>query len=134
MAFDNPLAQEIWSSKYRFTPPGGGGDATVGETWERVATALAANEAPELRPALRERFLQALEDYRFLPAGRILAGAGTERAVTLFNCFVMGKIPDDLGGIFEQVREAAVTLQQGGGVGMDFSPIRPAGAPVRGVG
>ncbi len=134
MAFDNPLAQEIWSSKYRFTPPGGGGDATVGETWERVTAALSANEAAELRPVLREQFLQALYDYRFLPAGRILAGAGTERAVTLFNCFVMGKIPDDLGGIFEQVREAAVTLQQGGGVGMDFSPIRPAGAPVRGVG
>jgi ribonucleoside-diphosphate reductase alpha chain len=134
MAFDNPLAQEIWSSKYRFTPPGGGGDATVDETWARVTAALSANEAAELRPALREQFFQALYDYRFLPAGRILAGAGTERAVTLFNCFVMGKIPDDLGGIFEQVREAAVTLQQGGGVGMDFSPIRPAGALVRGVG
>ena len=134
MPFDNPLAKDIWSKKYRFAPFGGGGDATVGETWERVASSLAANEAPELRPALREAFLQALDDYRFLPAGRILAGAGTGRAVTLFNCFVMGKVPDDLGGIFEQVREAAVTLQQGGGVGMDFSPIRPAGAAVRGVG
>ncbi|HYE42242.1 MAG TPA: adenosylcobalamin-dependent ribonucleoside-diphosphate reductase, partial [Caulobacteraceae bacterium] len=56
------------------------------------------------------------------------------RSVTLFNCFVMGTIPDQLDGIFQQVREAAVTMQQGGGVGMDFSTIRPSGAPVKGVG
>ncbi|HWT51986.1 MAG TPA: adenosylcobalamin-dependent ribonucleoside-diphosphate reductase, partial [Caulobacter sp.] len=79
-------------------------------------------------------FLEALSDFQFMPAGRIIAGAGTGRAVTLFNCFVMGTLPDDLPGIFEHLREAAVTLQQGGGVGMDFSTIRPAGAPVRGVG
>ncbi|HEY9218142.1 MAG TPA: adenosylcobalamin-dependent ribonucleoside-diphosphate reductase, partial [Phenylobacterium sp.] len=134
MAFDNPFAGEIWSSKYRFAPPDGGGDASVLETWTRVAAALAEAEPPEVREAVRARFLDALTDYRFLPAGRILAGAGTGRAVTLFNCFVMGAIPDDLAGIFQHVREAAVTMQQGGGVGMDFSSIRPKGAPVKGVG
>ena len=130
MAFDSPLAGEIWSSKYRFDPA----DTTVEDTWLRVATALAQAEAPTLRASMRERFADALRDYRFLPAGRILAGAGTARTVTLFNCFVMGAIPDDLGGIFAHVREAALTLQQGGGVGMDFSSIRPAGAAVKGVG
>jgi ribonucleoside-diphosphate reductase alpha chain len=83
---------------------------------------------------MRDRFLHALTDFRFIPAGRILAGAGAGRNVTLFNCFVMGAIPDDLPGIFDQVREAALTLQQGGGVGMDFSSIRPQGWPVLGVG
>ena len=134
MAFDNPFAREIWAAKYRFAPPGGGGDETVEQTWARVADAVAQAEPPELRDGFRAEALDALTDFRFLPAGRILAGAGTGRSVTLFNCFVMGEIPDDLGGIFDHVREAAVTLQQGGGVGMDFSSIRPSGALVRGVG
>lgn len=134
MAFDNPLAQEIWSSKYRFAPStGANADDSIEATWRRVAHALAQAEAPELRKATAERFRTAMEDYRFIPAGRILAGAGSGRAVTLFNCFVMGKIPDSLEAIFGQVREAAITMQQGGGVGMDFSSVRPSGAPVRGV-
>ncbi|HEY9567615.1 MAG TPA: adenosylcobalamin-dependent ribonucleoside-diphosphate reductase, partial [Thalassobaculum sp.] len=80
------------------------------------------------------RFFDAMEGYRFLPAGRILAGAGTGRTVTLFNCFVMGTIPDSMEGIFESLKEAALTMQQGGGIGYDFSTIRPRGAPVKGVG
>ena len=134
MAFDSPLAGEIWSSKYRFRPHDGAGDATVETTWDRVAAALAEAEPVKSRGRWRTRFREALEGYRFLPAGRILAGAGTGRAVTLFNCFVMGTVPDDLDGIFQHLREAAVTMQQGGGVGMDFSTVRPSGAPVRGVG
>jgi ribonucleoside-diphosphate reductase alpha chain len=97
-----------------------------------VAHAVAANEAEQARWG--QAFLNALTDFRFIPAGRILAGAGTRRNVTLFNCFVMGEIPDDLDGIFQHLREAALTMQQGGGVGMDFSSIRPEGAAVRGVG
>ncbi|PHY12741.1 ribonucleoside-diphosphate reductase, adenosylcobalamin-dependent [Caulobacter sp. B11] len=134
MAFDNPFAGEIWASKYRFAPPDGGGDANVVDTWSRVAHAVAQAEPPKLRKAFQAEVLEALTDFKFLPAGRILAGAGTARAVTLFNCFVMGVTPDDLGGIFEHVREAAITLQQGGGVGMDFSSIRPNGSRVEGVG
>ena len=134
MAFDNPLAAEIWRGKYSFRPSEGGGDESIGQTWTRVAAAVAEAEAPKARARWRERFEDALTDFQFLPAGRILAGAGTGRNVTLFNCFVMGTVPDDLGGIFEAVREAAVTMQQGGGVGMDFSTIRPSGAAVKGVG
>lgn len=133
MAFDNPLAGEIWASKYRFAASGGEGDDCVEATWRRIAVSLALAERPELRAATAETFYAALEDHRFLPAGRIIAGAGTGRSVTLFNCFVMGVVPDDLGGIFAHVREAALTMQQGGGVGMDFSSIRPAGAFVTGV-
>src|SRR6478609_4582416 len=75
-----------------------------------------------------------MADYAFLPAGRILAGAGTGRAVTLFNCFVMGRIEDDLGSIFDNVKEAARTMQQGGGIGHDFSTLRPKGARVASIG
>lgn len=134
MAFDSPLAGEIWNGKYRYKPVYGAGDASVEETWDRIAIALAQAEAPKDRGRWRARFRKALDGHRFLPAGRIIAGAGTDRNVTLFNCFVMGTVPDDLNGIFEHLREAAVTMQRGGGVGMDFSTVRPSGAPVQGVG
>ncbi len=134
MPFDAAISAEIWNAKYRYLNEGKGGDADVGATWARVAAAVSEAEPARNRRRWRERFEEALTDFKFLPAGRIIAGAGTGRAVTLFNCFVMGTIPDNLDGIFEHLREAALTMQQGGGVGMDFSTIRPSGAPVRGVG
>ena len=127
------ISRQIWEMKYRYTNPVTlSAEENIEATWRRVANALAA---PETDTALwRERFYGALSDFRFLPAGRILAGAGTGRDVTLFNCFVMGAIPDDMAGIFEGLKEAALTMQQGGGIGYDFSTLRPAGAPVHGVG
>jgi ribonucleoside-diphosphate reductase alpha chain len=126
------ISRQIWEDKYRFKAADGTPlDLTIEDTWRRVAQALAAVERqPELWEA---RFYAALEDFRFLPAGRIVSGAGTERRVTLFNCFVMGDIADDLGSIFANLREAALTMQQGGGIGYDFSTLRPKGAAVRGV-
>ncbi len=128
-----PVSQQIWEMKYRLTDPAGRAvDRSIPDMWGRVARAVAAAEAD---PAAWEPvFREALEDFRFLPAGRILSGAGSQRQVTLFNCFVMGTLPDDMGGIYEHLREAALTLQQGGGIGYDFSTIRPKGAPVHGVG
>ena len=127
------ISQQVWDMKYRFKGSDGAAlDKTIEDSWRRVATALAQ---PEKEPAAwAERFYRAMEDFKFLPAGRITAGAGTGRAVTLFNCFVMGAIPDDMGGIFTHLREAALTMQQGGGIGYDFSTLRPRGAPVKGVG
>ncbi|MGX0878024.1 ribonucleoside-diphosphate reductase alpha chain [Roseovarius sp. MBR-154] len=128
--FAAPIAEQIWTMKYRYIAEDGG-DASVEDTWRRIARSLAKVEAePEI---WEERFYDALEDFRFLPAGRITAGVGTGRKVTLFNCFVMGTIPDDMGGIFDNLREAALTMQQGGGIGYDFSTIRPKGAVVKGV-
>ena len=131
--FAAPISQSIWDMKYRFkTPEGVAIDHSVEDSWRRVARALASVEAdPE---AWEDRFYDALANFRYLPAGRILAGAGTGRSVTLFNCFVMGTIPDSMGGIFDMLKEAALTMQQGGGIGYDFTPIRPKGAPVAGVG
>ena len=128
-----PISRQIWDAKYRFkTNEGVPVDREIEDSWRRVAKALAEAEA---EPAKWEpRFYEALEGFRFLPAGRILSGAGTERRVTLFNCFVMGDIGDDLGDIFNHLRETALTMQQGGGIGYDFSTLRPKGAPVRGVG
>jgi len=130
--FAAPIAEQIWDMKYRLKAADGTVlDTSVEDTWRRIARALAE---PEENPEHWEpRFYEALEDFKFLPAGRIVAGAGTERSVTLFNCFVMGTIPDSMGGIFDMLKEAALTMQQGGGIGYDFSTIRPKGADVRGV-
>src|SRR5712671_2810564 len=129
------LAHQIWDMKYRLKAPDGTPiDRTVEDSWARVARAAATAEPPEKRAQWSEAFAEALAGHRFLPAGRILAGAGTGRHVTLFNCFVMGNVEDDLGSIFSHLREAALTLQQGGGIGYDFSSLRPKGAPVKGVG
>src|SRR5580704_9215902 len=129
------ISRQIWDMKYRFKAADGTPvDHDVAQSWARVAVALAAAEQPEQRAARAEEFAAALSGHRFLPAGRILAGAGTGRSVTLFNCFVMGTVTDSMDGIFSALREAALTLQQGGGIGYDFSPLRPKGAPVAGVG
>ena len=127
------ISQQIWDMKYRLKGPNGAAlDKTIEDTWRRIASALAAPEAD--LPGWADRFYGALENFRFLPAGRIVAGAGSGRQVTLFNCFVMGTVPDDMAGIFTHLREAALTMQQGGGIGHDFSTLRPQGAPVKGVG
>jgi ribonucleoside-diphosphate reductase alpha chain len=130
--FAAPIAEQIWDMKYRLkTAEGKALDESVEDTWRRIATDLASVEAD---PKVWEGpFYEALEDFRYLPAGRIVAGAGTGRSVTLFNCFVMGTIDDSMSGIFEALKEAALTMQQGGGIGYDFSTIRPKGAPVSGV-
>jgi ribonucleoside-diphosphate reductase alpha chain len=133
MATIAPISQQIWDMKYRLKGPDQAPiDRTLEDSWRRVARALAEPEQDQ--EGWAERFYGAMADFRFLPAGRILAGAGSGRHVTLFNCFVMGTIPDDMSGIFEHLREAALTMQQGGGIGYDFSTLRPKGAAVKGVG
>ena len=130
--FAAPIAEQIWDMKYRLKEADGTViDKTVEHTWRRIAKDLASVEKSPAQ--WEQKFYDALEGFKFLPAGRITAGAGTKRKVTLFNCFVMGTIPDDMGGIFEMLKEAALTMQQGGGIGYDFSTIRPKGALVHGV-
>lgn len=128
------IATQIWDKKYRLKMADGTPlDETVPDTWHRIAKALAVPEDTDNPGRYIQDFFYALEDYKFLPAGRITAGAGTGRSVTLFNCYVMGTIPDSMDGIFSMLREAALTMQQGGGIGYDFSTIRPKGAEVKGV-
>ncbi|MBE0554946.1 MAG: adenosylcobalamin-dependent ribonucleoside-diphosphate reductase [Rhodobacteraceae bacterium] len=131
-AFSAQISEQIWDMKYRFKEADGTPiDGTVEDSWRRIARALA--EVEKTPADWEDRFYHALEGFKYLPAGRITAGAGTGRNVTLFNCFVMGTIPDSMGGIFDALKEAALTMQQGGGIGYDFSTIRPRGAEVKGV-
>jgi ribonucleoside-diphosphate reductase alpha chain len=131
-ATDNArLARFIWETRYR-DPDARPAERSIEDTWRRVAHAVAAIE--EDPRASSERFLGLLRGYRFLPGGRILAGSGTARRVTLFNCFVMGAIEDSMEGIFQALKEGALTMQLGGGIGYDFSTLRPRGSRARTTG
>jgi len=125
-SFTTPISQHIWETRYRYGEPESG-ELGISNTWARVAEALASAEARD-QALWSARFQALLDGFKFLPGGRILAGAGTSHRVTLFNCFVMGTIPDSLPGILDALKEGALTMQQGGGVGYDFSTLRPQGA------
>ncbi len=135
--FPQPICKTVWESKYQFKTNRNtyASDFDVKDTWKRIATSCASSKRYSLdeQAEAHKRFYSILKDFKFSPAGRIIAGAGTGRDVTLFNCFVMGVIPDSLEGIFEMLKEAALTMKQGGGIGYDFSPIRPSTSFVRSV-
>ncbi|TXH56572.1 MAG: ribonucleoside-diphosphate reductase, adenosylcobalamin-dependent, partial [Burkholderiaceae bacterium] len=123
-----PISEEVLLEKYAK-----GGERSIAAVHARVARALAQAEAPEQRKQWEERFVAAL-DGGFVPAGRIQSAAGTELSATLINCFVQpvgdSIAHDDEGhpGIYTALTEAAETMRRGGGVGYDFSRIRPRGA------
>ena len=132
-ALTSAISRHVWESKYRYRDGPLPDDGSIQGTWTRVAGALGQVEG-EHREHWTARFEQALHGFKFIPGGRILAGAGTNHRVTLFNCFVMGSIEDSIDGIFDALKAGAVTMQQGGGVGYDFSTLRPAGSLARSVG
>jgi ribonucleoside-diphosphate reductase alpha chain len=115
-----------------------GKEHTITEVRERVARALAATEAPEKRAHWERRFHEAMEA-GFIPAGRINSAAGIAMQATLINCFVqpvgdsISEVVDGKPGIYTALQEAAETMRRGGGVGYDFSSIRPKGADVKGT-
>lgn len=128
------ISEFIWDQKYRFkTFSGEPLDHTLDDTWFRVAVALSEAEDETTRLDRQNEFFAVMKNGEFSPAGRIISGAGTGRNVTFSNCFTMGTIPDSMDGIFSMLKEAALTMQQGGGIGYDFSTLRPRGSEVRGV-
>ncbi len=129
-----PISTTIWDIKYRYRLGEKVLEQRVEETWRRVAKAIAKAEKKTERNHWEQAFYRILEDFSFLPGGRILAGSGTKHKVTLFNCFVMDIPTDSLRGIFKGLSEGALTLQQGGGVGYDFSVLRPDGMRVKKTG
>jgi ribonucleoside-diphosphate reductase alpha chain len=131
--FTAGISRHVWDAKYRWREDGVVRDRTIEDSWRRIARALAAIESHD-STTWEQRFYGLLTDFKFLPGGRIQAGAGTERRVTLFNCFVMGPVEDSMDGIFDALKEGALTMQQGGGVGYDFSTLRPQGMPAKSVG
>lgn len=132
-AFSQNVARWVWQEKYRYSIDGRPIDRTLEETWARVAKGLAQAEQPGMRLRHAETFRSAMNGFALLPAGRILAGCGTQRAVTLSNTFVMQAIPDSVEGIMETAKQAALTMKMGGGLGYDFSTIRPKGTYVKGL-
>ncbi len=131
--FDQAISEFIWQEKYQYRVNGNAVDATIEDTWRRVADGLASAERPGARRRISDQFLSAMTDHKLLPAGRILAGCGTARNITLSNTFVMQTIPDSVAGIMDTAKHAALTMQMGGGLGYDFSTIRPAGTYVKGL-
>jgi ribonucleoside-diphosphate reductase alpha chain len=125
------VSRFVWEARYR-DPGAAPPEASIEDSWRRVAGAVAAAD-PDRAGRTRE-YLDILRGFRFLPAGRILAGAGTRRHVTLFSCFVMGTIEDSIEGIFDALKEGALTMQRGGGIGYDFSTLRPRGSRARASG
>lgn len=123
----NELSHRVWEARYRYAPATDAvPERSIAETWDRVAAALASVE-PMHRTAWQRAFRKALDDFKFLPAGRILAGAGAATTVTLANCFAAGSLAESIEAIFDRLKECALTMQWGGGIGCDFSPLAPRG-------
>lgn len=126
-SFGETVSDHVWRTRYQWSDNGRLPEPSIEATWDRVALAVSSAEAHH-RDEWRERFRSILGGFRFLPGGRILANAGTPRQAALGNCIVMGPLEDSVQGIFNSLRETMLTLQAGGGVGLDFSPLRPAGS------
>lgn len=128
----NQISSIIWDMKYRLKSfDGHPVDQSYQDTWKRVAKALATKEKES--KYWENIFYDALTDFKLIPAGRISRGAGTDHNVTLINTFVMGMVQDNLKGIMNNFSESALTLRQGGGIGCNFSNVRPKGSRIKGV-
>jgi ribonucleoside-diphosphate reductase alpha chain len=103
------------------------------QMWKRVAGGIAQTEKPSKRKYWTKKFLEAMTDFKFVPAGRILSGAGTKYQVTYFNCFVIPSPKDSRGGIVESLKQLIEIQSRSGGVGLNLSSLRPRGARVKKV-
>lgn len=126
------MSRDIWKAKYSWN-----GEDTVHDAVNRIADAVYAKDLAEFG-ATAELSLEWIKQYMhaglWMPSGRILAGAGTDKLVTLLNCYVNGIVQDDMRSIMDHVSFAVLTMQQGGGVGTSFETIRPAGARLKRTG
>ena len=117
--FEQEITRAVWDDKYRY-----GGEESPEQSLGRVAEALCRNDNPDTFVELLDLQNQGL----IMLAGRIQAGAGTQKHVTLVNCYVMQNIPDDMAGIGDTLKHSMLTMQQGGGIGLNFSTLRPTPA------
>lgn len=108
-------------------------EKTPEEMWRRVAKGIAGVEKPKDRKKWEDKFYDAMSDFKFLPGGRILAGAGTGFDVTYYNCFVIPNPPDSRGGIMQNLTQMIEIMAHGGGVGLNLSSLRPKGSRVKKV-
>ena len=121
------ISDQIWRAKYRFVSHDGlVHEDDAGETLRRVVNAAFHNDRSDHSAYID--VMDGVLDHQIVPAGRILTGLGTPKNVTSNNCFVMDTLPDDMDGIMRVLSESALTMQMGGGIGVDFSTLRPKGA------
>ncbi|MCC6627701.1 MAG: adenosylcobalamin-dependent ribonucleoside-diphosphate reductase [Chloroflexi bacterium] len=115
-------------------PEGKPTEQTPEEMWRRVARGIATVETtPEARQRWEQEFYRALQDFRFVPGGRILTGAGSGHEVTFYNCYVIPSPDDSRGGILDNLKVLTEIMARGGGVGVNLSTLRPRGSYIKTV-
>ncbi|HEX5504535.1 MAG TPA: LAGLIDADG family homing endonuclease [Thermomicrobiales bacterium] len=126
---------KVFFDRYSLKDPSGAAiETTPEELWRRVARGIAAVEpTDELRRAWEGRFYDALSAFKFVPGGRILAGAGSGHEVTYYNCYVIPSPEDSRGGILDNLKVMTEIMARGGGVGINLSTLRPRGSYIRTV-
>lgn len=128
------IRQKVFLDRYSFKDKAGNPmEKTPDEMWQRVAKGIASVEKPKERKKWEKKFYDVMEDFKFLPGGRILAGAGTGFDITYYNCFVIPNPPDSRGGIMENLTQMIEIMAHGGGVGLNLSSLRPRGSRVKKV-
>jgi len=126
---DGGLGESTLKAKYIY-----GEESEPADIWRRGAQAIAEVEKPDVREQVNADFLWALTDWRFIPGGRIMHGAGTDFKSTLTNCYVIEIKSDSINAIYDTIRDEARTYKAGGGVGHDLSVLRPRGEKIGGTG
>lgn len=128
------IRQKVFLDRYSLKNKSGEPtEKTPEEMWRRVARGVAKIEKAGVRSEMEDRFYHVMEDFKFVPAGRILSGAGTDYQVTFFNCFVIPSPKDSREGILESLRQLVEIQSRSGGVGLNLSSLRPRGARVKKV-
>lgn len=129
------LAKDVFNDRYALKDASGKRvENTPEEMWHRVAKAIASTEKTEAKQKeWEEKFYSVLNNFDFVPGGRILSGAGSGVPLTLYNCFVIPSPDDSRGGIIDSVKLMVEIMSRGGGVGVNLSSIRPRGTYVKGV-
>jgi len=128
------IRQKVFLDRYSFKDQKGNPmEKTPDEMWKRVAKGIAKIEKPKDRKKWEKKFYETMQDFKFIPGGRILAGAGTGFDVTYYNCFVIPNPPDSRGGIMANLTQMIEIMSHGGGVGLNLSSLRPRGARVKKV-
>lgn len=128
------IRQKVFIDRYSLKDEKGDSmEKTPEEMWRRVARGIAKAEKGKNRKLWEDTFYHAMEDFKFVPGGRVLAGAGTGYAVTYYNCFVIPSPPDSRDGILDNLKAMIEIMARGGGVGVNISSLRPRGARVKKV-
>lgn len=128
------IRQQVFLDRYSLKSEKGNPlEKTPEQMWRRVSAGIAAVEKPKLRVSWEKKFYDAMSDFKLVPGGRILSGAGTGYKVTFYNCFVIPSPKDSRDGILETLKQMVEIMARGGGVGINLSSLRPRGARVKKV-